>query len=371
MGVGPAMTAISDAPPFASACASTQSAASAQQWGSMPASPSASRMPAFHTDYPKAEDFSGGPLRATFEGSVAAPFLPPLVQQGERQSKAMLQSSVRRGQSSGANLGPLPPTAGGLGALLTRAESWLGNQAKQHRGVPQPGVLASSTTWNKADRQPADQGQSLEVKTTVVKDFRVKCLASDICYWNEPIGRSRDDPSVLVYAGLILGPGKTREVVAVKQLPVVVVSRAGELWREVQRFTTISDPHLVNIKRALFLPGEADEGTSLWVVTEKCQGSIVDMFPAGAVSPSFLQAAFPPTGLNGLVNYLLRAIQTLHYRSQGAHMRIHPGNIMIGSHGEVKLGDCAGKIRYLSILDLLHAGFQGANNAKALLQWVS
>lgn len=200
--------------------------------------------------------------------------------------------------------------------------------------------------------------------------FTVKCLTGDICYWSEPIGRSRDDPSVLVYAGLVLGEGNTREVVAIKQLPVVVNNRAGALWAEIQRYLCLSDPRLVNIKRTMFLPGDGDEGTSLWVVMEKCDGSLSSALKTTPNPEQLLQAAFPSTGLIGLMRHSLEAIHMLHYQSRAPHLRIHPGNVMIGCHGEIKIGDCAGKIRYLSILDLLYAGRQGAINSRALLQWV-
>lgn len=373
---GPRMAAVSvlaagsDVPPYGSAYASTHSAASAQQWTSMPGSPLGSRTQVLQTEIPRAEGYSGT-QNTIFDNSFAAPLLPALVQQGERRPNAKVTTSAIGIPGSGVPFEIDPHPTGGLSAILARADGWFAfQQTKAHIDTPHSGALPSCSTWGNVDNHPGGPGEVTAVKTATTNEFRVKCLSSDICYWNQPIGRSRDDPSVLVYAGLLLGPGKTREVVAVKQLPVVVLNRAGALWREVQRFLTISDPQLVNIKRALFLPGESDEGTSLWVITEKCQGSIVDIFPLGTVSPSFLQATFPPTGLNGLLHYLLRAIQTLHYQSQGAHMRIHPGNVMIGCHGEVKLGDCAGKIRYLSILDLLHAGIQGASNAKALLQWI-
>ncbi|KAL8444293.1 hypothetical protein Emag_005554 [Eimeria magna] len=370
LGVASALTAISDVPPYGSAYASTHSAASAHQWTSVPGSPTAAnRMQIQQPSFTKA-DTSGDPQHSAFDGGVAAALRPSFTQLGDRQPSSTYASSAI---SLAPPFGSFPLPTGRLGAILAKAEGFFGQPPKKTQvDLQQQGAQSSSNLWSNAERFPLEQGEVQEAKAaaSTPNDFRVKCLTSDICYWNEPIGRSRDDPSVLVYAGLILGPGKTREVVAVKQLPVVVLNRAGELWREVQRFLTINDSHLVNVKRALFLPGEADEGTSLWVVTEKCQGSIVDLFPTGTISPSFLQAAFPPTGLNGLLHYLLRAIQVLHQQSQGAHMRIHPGNIMIGSNGEVKLGDCAGKIRYLSILDLLHAGIQGASNAKALLQWI-
>ncbi|KAL8272747.1 hypothetical protein Esti_003297 [Eimeria stiedai] len=370
MGVASALTAISDVPPYGSAYASTHSAASAHQWTSAPGSPSAANR--MQTQRPSFTKVDGPPdsQHPAFDGGVVAALRPSFTHLGDRQPSTTYASSA---VSLAPPFGSFPLPAGRLGAIVAKAEGFFGHpQKKMQVDLQQQGAQPSSSLWSNAERFPPEQGEMQEAKAAAPtpNDFRVKCLTSDICYWNEPIGRSRDDPSVLVYAGLILGPGKTREVVAVKQLPVVVLNRAGELWREVQRFLNISDSHLVNVKRALFLPGEADEGTSLWVVTEKCQGSIVDLFPTGTISPSFLQAAFPPTGLNGLLHYLLRAIQVLHQQSQGAHMRIHPGNIMIGSNGEVKLGDCAGKIRYLSILDLLHAGIQGASNAKALLQWI-
>lgn len=370
-GITTVLTANSDTPPYGSAYASTHSAASAQQWTSMPGSPSANRAHVAQPEFSRTDGFAKN-QNTSFDSFMAAALLPHVFQPGERHPNLLSTSCALGATAIGTALGTTSYPVGGLETILARAESWLGHQqTKLQMDALQPGTLPSCSVWSNVDSCSAKQ-LSTEVPEAKVagKDFRVKCLTSDICYWNEPIGRSRDDPSVLVYAGLVLGPGKTREVVAVKQLPVVVLNRAGELWREVQRFLTIKDPHHVNIKRAFLLPGEADEGTSLWVVMEKCQGSIVDMFAAGAVSPSFLQAAFPPTGLNGLLHYLLRAIQTLHHQSQSAHMRIHPGNVMIGCNGGVKLGDCAGKIRYLSILDLLHAGIQGATNAKALLQWI-
>ncbi|KAL8437738.1 hypothetical protein Efla_006630 [Eimeria flavescens] len=375
--VGSALTAISEGPPCGSAYASTHSAVSTHQWPSVPGSPSAlTRLHEVHVqqaDFLKG-DGSLGPQNVALGPRMAAALLPGVLQQGERQpppSSSSASSARAAAAASGDPAGSLHPhPMSRLGAIF--AEGLFGNpKAKPHADLSrQTAGPSAAAGWSLSDREAAEQVEGGELKAAAASDFRVKCLTSDICYWNEPIGRSRDDPSVLVYAGLILGPGRSREVVAVKQLPVVVVNRAGELWREVQAFQGISDPHLVNVKRALLLPGEADEGTSLWVVTEKCQGSILDLFPSGSISPSFLQAAFPPTGLNGLLHHLLRAVQTLHATSHGAHMRIHPGNIMVGSSGEVKLGDCAGKIRYLSVLDLLHAGLEGATNAKALLQWI-
>ncbi|XP_026193351.1 uncharacterized protein LOC34623902 [Cyclospora cayetanensis] len=323
--------------PFPSAYASTHSAASAQQWTSTPGSPTASRTPALHTvDAPEG-------LQPNFYAQISVEhpadvLLPPV--QGDRHTAAVVEG------------GMVPP------ATMRGRPPPLPARGSAKKNLPQPLAAAPATFSGKTE------------DAWWVAHFRVKCLTSDVCYWNEPIGRSRDDLSVLVYAGLVLGPGKSREIVAVKQLPVVVSSRAADLWKEVQAFLSIRDPLLVNVRRALLLPGEADEGTSLWVITEKCQGSIIELFPSGAVPASFLQSAFPSSGLNGLLYHLLKAVHSLHSYSKSAHMRIHPGNVMVGSQGEIKLGDCAGNVRYLSILDLLHAGVQGASNAKALLQWI-
>lgn len=310
-GVASALTTISDLPPYTSAYASTHSAASAQQWTSVPGSPVATRAHIIQTELSKAEG-TAGTRNAVFESPMAPVVFPSLAEEGDGHPNTTAASSAIGGPVPGGHSGAVFHSAGDFSTVVGTAGAWLSHQpTKLQIDTPQPGELPSSSAWSNVYRCSAQQREASETKATVAGDFRVKCLANDVCYWNDPIGRSRDDPSVLVYAGLILGPGKTREVVAVKQLPVVVSNRAGELWREAQRFLTISDPHLVNIKRALFLPGEADEGTSLWVITEKCQGSIVDIFPAGAISPSFLQAAFPSTGLNGLLHYLLRSIQTL------------------------------------------------------------
>lgn len=366
---GSTLAGVNDVPPYASGYASTHSVASAQQWTSVPGSPSTNRPHVVQAEFPRPESFPG--THAIFSSPIGTGVRPPVVQEGEQHPNATMPFPGVGGPALAAISGIASHNVGSGNPVVGRTEAWPGHQAGKPPGDPlQAGTLPGCSTWRNVDCYLAEPGAAGGAKPCTANGFRVKCLTGDVCYWNEPIGRSRDDPSVLVYAGLILGPGKTREVVAVKQLPVVVSHRAGELWREVERFITIGDPHLVNIKRALFLPGEADEGTSLWVITEKCQGNIIDLFPAGTIPPSFLQAAFPTTGLNGLLHHILRAVQILHHQSNSAHMRIHPGNIMIGSHGEVKLGDCAGKVRYLSILDLLHAGMQGATNAKALLQWV-
>ncbi|PHJ20317.1 zinc finger (ccch type) motif-containing protein, partial [Cystoisospora suis] len=199
----------------------------------------------------------------------------------------------------------------------------------------------------------------------------LRCLAEDICFYRKPIGHSRDDPSVLVYAGVVLDSDREpREIVAIKQVPVVVTNRIGDALAELEQFVQVSDPLIVNTKRIYCLPNEDDEGVSLMVVLEKCEGSLEEMIAVRDLGERCLQEPLPPPGMTEMLSHLISGVLKIQQLGHSAHMRVHPGNIMLTENFELKVGDCSGKIRYLSVFDLLHAGLQGAKNARELLFWI-
>ncbi|CBZ50851.1 putative protein kinase (incomplete catalytic triad) [Neospora caninum Liverpool] len=199
----------------------------------------------------------------------------------------------------------------------------------------------------------------------------LKQLADNIYYWSEPIGQSRDDPSVLVFTGVLLGSNKQpRETVAIKQVPVVVTSRMRDSFAELEQFAHVHDPLIVNTKGVYCMHNDDDEGMSLMLVLEKCEGCLADMIAISDLGERCLQEPLPPQGMTEMLSHLLSGVLKIQQYGHSAHMRIHPGNIMLTENFELKVGDCAGKIRYLSIFDLLHAGVQGAKNAKELIHWI-
>lgn len=200
----------------------------------------------------------------------------------------------------------------------------------------------------------------------------LKRLAEDICFYRKPIGHSRDDPSVLVYAGVMLDSDKQpREIVAIKQVPIVVTNRVGDALAELEQFVRANDPLIVNTRRIYCLPNEEDDGLSIMVVLEKCEGSLEEMIAVSDLGERCLQEPLPPPGMTEMLSHLISGVLKIQQLGHSAHMRVHPGNIMLTENFELKVGDCSGKLRYLSVFDLLHAGVQGAKNARELLYWVS
>ncbi|KFG58872.1 zinc finger (CCCH type) motif-containing protein [Toxoplasma gondii RUB] len=199
----------------------------------------------------------------------------------------------------------------------------------------------------------------------------LKQLADDIYFWSEPLGQCRDDPSVLVFPGVVLGPNKQlRERVAIKQVPVVVTSRMRDSFAELEQFVHVHDPLIVNTKGVYCMHNDDDEGMSLMFVLEKCDGCLSDLIAVSDLGERCLQEPLPPQGMTEMLSHLLSGVLKIQQYGHSAHMRIHPGNIMLTQNFELKVGDCAGKIRYLSIFDLLHAGVQGARNARELIHWI-
>ncbi|PFH36774.1 zinc finger (CCCH type) motif-containing protein [Besnoitia besnoiti] len=238
-------------------------------------------------------------------------------------------------------------------------------------------VSPQSGSGNGAPRQHASPGPITNSKTPEFflsskhgQSGALKQLAEDIFYWSEPIGQSRDDPSVLVYAGVLLGPNnQARETVAIKQVPVVVTNRVRDSFLELEQFVHVNDPLIVNTKRVYCVQNDDDEGMSMMLVMEKCEGCLSDMIALSDLGERCLQEPLPPQGMTEMLSHLLSGVLKIQQHGHSAHTRIHPGNIMLTENFELKVGDCAGKIRYLSIFDLLQAGVQGAKNARELVHW--
>lgn len=194
-------------------------------------------------------------------------------------------------------------------------------------------------------------------------------LTPFIEYLSLPIGSCRDDPSILVYMGVYTHQDGKREAVVVKEIPVILPKKMSYILNELEKFINLDASHLVNIKYLQLLPADVGDGCTLWLVLDKCEGAFDDIVHISELSEKSLKGSIPPAGMIEVLDHIVLGVHTLH--SMGvAHMRIHPWNIMLEEQFNIKVGDIAGKLRYMTLFSLLYAGLQGTCKAKLLLKMI-
>ncbi|CEM28199.1 unnamed protein product [Vitrella brassicaformis CCMP3155] len=201
------------------------------------------------------------------------------------------------------------------------------------------------------------------------------------------IGTARDDPQTKVYGGVMRRGAMDKYKVAVKAVPLALPSPSEDLLREFQVLLQQRHPKFVNLhaicitatcppatQTNLFCPamlpsiegGPQKEGKYLWAALDLCVGRLDEMVPLERLKNTALDGPTPPFAFISLLHDFLDAIHSLH--SVGiAHMRIHPGNVLVQSNYNLKLGDFLGKVRYVMVDALVDNGKGGIAKARDIL----